>query len=116
MAALQHTKTIFVAGQRRRLAAKIYQLRFELMAQYRMRGQIIALAALRINHNVLFEVLEARGDDLFETWQCLDLYRNWQDFCKAQRLHKAEGHMVPETMSDALRLLNRWRLRRASLH
>lgn len=116
MAALQHTKTIFVTGQRRRLAAKIYQLRFELMAQYRMRGQIIASAALRINHNVLFEVLEARGDDLDEVWQCLELYRNWRDFCKAQRWHLAEGHMLPENLNDALAILNQWKLRRAALH
>ena len=116
LAALQHTKTIFVLGQRRRLATMVGQLRFEMLLQYKLRGQIIASAARQIRHDALIEALEARGDDLDELWQCLELYRNWQDYCKAQRCHEAEGRGPPDSLDGALTILNWWKLRRTSLH
>ena len=108
MIALQNTKTIFVIGQRRR----ILQLRFDLLQQYRMRGQIIAGAARWIERDVLLEALEAGGDDLDELRQCLELYRNWEDFCEATRWNTAIGNLPPDNLSDALIMLGRWKERR----
>lgn len=112
MTALEHTKTLVVMGQKRRTTAAIRRLRFDLLKQYRMRGQIIANAARCIAHDGLLDLLEARGDDLDETWQCLILYRNWVDFCKATRWNTAIGNLPPDNLDDALRMLSRWKRRR----
>ena len=114
--ALQHTKTIVVLGQKRQAALLVRRLRLEVLLQYRLRGQIVARAACRVKHRILLDELDALGDDLDETWQCLKLYRDWKDFCKAERWYQAIGKPTPDNLDDALNILSLWQMRRHSLH
>lgn len=84
-------------------AIVIRNLRLRLLEEYRQRGKLI-VKANRTNA----DAVRAHGIDSHEEWLCVQLYRRWGDFCRAERWNVIRGGETPDSVANALTLILDW--------